>query len=98
MLCQIHIMQRVRQLLGIKHAILSAPMAGASGAALATQVTKAGGLGFLAGGYGETAVLGKELKLWHRLSAEHSSGASGKGVGIPVGVGFVSWVFDKVSE
>ena len=39
------------ELLGIEHPILSAPMAGVAGVALAGAVSQAGGLGLVGGGY-----------------------------------------------
>ena len=44
-------------LLRITHALLSAPMAGVAGAGLALAVSRAGGLGFIGGGYGDRAWL-----------------------------------------
>ena len=38
----------------LTHPVLSAPLALASGGALACAVTKAGGLGFIGGGYGDS--------------------------------------------
>ncbi|MGH1329948.1 MAG: NAD(P)H-dependent flavin oxidoreductase [Paracoccaceae bacterium] len=44
---------RLTEFFGIEHPIISAPMAGASGGALAAAVTGAGGLGLIGGGYGD---------------------------------------------
>lgn len=44
---------RLTQRFGLTHPILSAPMAGAGGGALAAAVTRAGGLGLIGGGYGD---------------------------------------------
>lgn len=63
-------------LLGIRHPVLLAPMAGISGGALAAAVTRAGGLGLLGGGYGNHAWLKRELP------------AAGTEA---IGVGFIAW-------
>jgi nitronate monooxygenase len=52
----------VTALLGIQHPVLSIPMAGISGGALAAAVTHAGGLGFIGGEYGDQTWLTRELK------------------------------------
>lgn len=43
---------RLTELLNIDHPVISAPMAGAGGGALAAAVSEAGGLGLIGGGYG----------------------------------------------
>ena len=48
---------RLTRALGIRHPILSAPMAFAAGGALAGAVSAAGGLGLIGGGYGEASFL-----------------------------------------
>ena len=48
---------RLTQQLGIKHPIISAPMAFAAGGRLAAAVTAAGGLGLIGGGYGDAGWL-----------------------------------------
>ncbi len=63
-------------LLDIEHPILLAPMAGVAGGALASAVTRAGGLGIVGGGYGDKDWLGRQL-----LDAGNA----------PVGVGFITW-------
>ncbi len=62
--------------LGIHLPILSAPMAGVAGGALAAAVSGAGGLGFIGGGYGDRSWLECELD---RIGAAR------------VGVGFITW-------
>lgn len=64
------------QLLGIRHPILLAPMAGISGGRLAAATSRAGGLGFVGGGYGDRDWLSEQL-----LAAE----------GERIGVGFITW-------
>jgi nitronate monooxygenase len=63
-------------LLGIASPVLLAPMAFVSGGALAAAVSRAGGLGFLGGGYGDRAWLEEEAR---RAGGER------------VGVGFITW-------
>lgn len=63
-------------LFGIEHPVLLAPMAGVSGGALAAAVSRAGGLGLIGGGRGDTDWL------------EHQYDAAGDA---QVGVGFITW-------
>lgn len=70
-------------LLGIKHPVLLAPMAGVSGAALAGAVTRAGGLGLLGGGYGDRTWLGEQLALC---------------AGQSFGVGFITWALQRKAD
>lgn len=63
-------------LLGVRHALLGAPMAGISGGRLAAAVSRAGGLGFIGGGYGDRDWLLEQLALCE---------------GQPFGVGFITW-------
>jgi nitronate monooxygenase len=70
-------------LLGIRHPVLLAPMAGVSGAALARAVTRAGGLDLLGGGYGDRAWLSEQLALC---------------AGEPFGVGFITWALQRHPE
>jgi nitronate monooxygenase len=77
-------------LLGIEHPVVLAPMAEIAGGALAAAVSKAGGLGLIAGAYADAPWLEKEFA------------CAGDAA---VGVGFVSWslanrpaVFDAVLE
>jgi nitronate monooxygenase len=48
---------RLTRKLGLRHPILSAPMALAAGGRLAAAVTAAGGLGLIGGGYGDAAFI-----------------------------------------
>lgn len=63
-------------LLGIKHPVLLAPMAGVSGGALAAAISRAGGLGLIGGVYGDADWLAREFD------------AAGDA---RIGVGFVAW-------
>lgn len=67
---------RLTQRFGLTHPILSAPMAGAGGGALAAAVTRAGGLGLIGGGYGDAGWL------------EQQFAAAGN---TQVGCGFITW-------
>lgn len=65
-------------LLGIRHAVLLAPMDTISGSRLTRAVSEAGGFGILGGGYGDLA----------RLEAET---AKLKDFAEPFGIGFITW-------
>lgn len=67
---------RFTQRFGLTLPIVSAPMAGASGGALAQAVSEAGAFGFVGGGYGELDWMRRELAL---CQPER------------VGCGFISW-------
>lgn len=67
---------RLTDRLGIPHPIVSAPMALAAGGALAAAVSRAGGLGLIGGGYGDSD--------WVR--AQFAAAGSER-----VGVGFITW-------
>lgn len=64
------------ELFGLTHPVLSAPMAGVAGAALASTVSEAGGLGFIGGGYGDETALARELE---GMDASR------------IGIGFITW-------
>lgn len=67
---------RLTKKFGIKHPVISAPMAFAAGGALAAAVTKAGGLGLIGGGYGDAEWLEDQF-----MAAGNTR----------VGCGFISW-------
>ncbi len=67
---------RLTDRLGITHPIVSAPMALAAGGALAAAVSRAGGLGLIGGGYGNSD--------WVR--AQFAAAGAER-----VGVGFITW-------
>lgn len=71
---------RLTELLKIDHPVLCAPMAGVTGGKLAAAVSKAGGLGLLGGGYGETDWVMTQLR-----EAGNSR----------IGTGFITWALDK---
>jgi nitronate monooxygenase len=71
---------RLTEALGIEHPILSAPMAGASGGALAAAVSRAGGMGLIGGGYGQ---------------AEFIETAFRDAGNARVGCGFITWSMAK---
>ncbi|MBM3565584.1 MAG: nitronate monooxygenase [Alphaproteobacteria bacterium] len=67
---------RLTRALGVRHPIVSAPMAFAGGGALAAAVSNAGGLGMIGGGYGDPTWLHEQFKT-----------ADGE----RVGCGFITW-------
>jgi nitronate monooxygenase len=69
----------------VQHPIVSAPMGGSAGGALAAAVSNGGGLGLVGGGRGERDWLDRELT----LVAGHTSR--------PWGVGFLTWAVDLTS-
>lgn len=69
---------RICDLLGIEHPILSAPMAGTAGAALAAAVSEAGGLGIIGGSGGDAAWLRGQIRSVRERTHK------------PFGVGFIS--------
>jgi nitronate monooxygenase len=75
---------RLTERFGLDTPVLNAPMALVAGGALAAAVTRAGGLGFIGGGYAGT--LGNEPD----LHAEFARAA-----GQRVGVGFITWALDR---
>jgi nitronate monooxygenase len=71
---------RLTDRLGLRHPILSAPMAFAGGGALAGAVSDAGGLGLIGGGYGDASWLDEQFR------------AAGNR---RVGAGFITWSMAK---
>ena len=71
---------RLTERLGIRHPVLSAPMAFAAGGALASAVSHAGGLGLIGGGYGDADWLEREF-----LAAGNAR----------IGCGFITWSLAK---
>ncbi|MBC5782293.1 nitronate monooxygenase [Ramlibacter sp. USB13] len=67
---------RLTRSLGLRHPIVSAPMAFAAGGALAAAVTRAGGLGLIGGGYGDGPWIEQQF-----------AAAQGERIGI----GFITW-------
>src|ERR1700761_410150 len=75
----------VTDLLGIRHPILSAPMAFIAGARLVTAVSEAGGFAILGGGYGDKDWLTREVAKLQKCSS-------------PFGIGFITWSMAKQPE
>jgi nitronate monooxygenase len=71
---------RLTDRLGLRHPIISAPMAFAAGGRLAAAVSNAGGLGLIGGGYGDATWLTEQFR------------AAGNA---PVGCGFITWSLRK---
>lgn len=67
---------RLTDALGIRHPIISAPMAFAAGGALAAAVSRAGGLGLIGGGYGDAEWIDEQFD-----AARDER----------VGIGFITW-------
>ena len=67
---------RLTEALGIRHPIVSAPMAFAAGGALAAAVTRGGSLGLIGGGYGNAQWLDEQF-----IAANDER----------VGIGFITW-------
>ena len=78
---------RLTERFGIQHPIISGPMAFISGGALAAAVTRAGGLGFVGGGYAGT--VGAELDLDAELTLAKSE---------RFGVGFITWALARAPK
>jgi nitronate monooxygenase len=76
----IEIATRLTRTLDLRRPIVSAPMAFAAGGALASAVSRAGGLGLIGGGYGDPA--------W--LEQQFAAAGSER-----VGVGFITWSLRK---
>ena len=72
-------------LLGIRHPVLSAPMAIIAGSRLVAAVGEAGGFGILGGGYGEKDWLEQETAKLQKS-------------GVSFGVGFITWSMAKKPE
>jgi len=76
---------RLTELLGIRHPILSAPMAAIAGARLVEAVGEAAGFGILGGGYGDKAWLERETAKLGKCK-------------VPFGIGFITWSMAKQPE
>lgn len=74
---------RLTGLFGLQYPIVLAPMGGISGGHLAAEVSNAGALGLVGGGYGDPAWLRTELA---RVKAQTKR---------PWGVGFITWSIDR---
>ena len=74
------ISNRLTRALDIRHPVISAPMHLAAGGALAAAVSRAGGLGLIGGGYGDSTWLDQQFE-----AAETQR----------VGVGFITWSLRK---
>jgi hypothetical protein len=74
---------RLTEALGVRHPIVSAPMAFAAGGALAAAVTRGGGLGLIGGGYGNAQWLDEQF-----IAASDER----------VGIGFITWSLARRPE
>jgi nitronate monooxygenase len=82
---------RLTQLFGLSTPIVLAPMALASGGALAAACAKAGALGLVGGGYGELAWTQREYTLAQHIAA----GEAGSSIASRIGIGFIGWKLDE---
>src|SRR6185312_3991955 len=73
------------EMFSVRHPIVSAPMGGSAGGALAAAVSNGGGLGLVGGGRGERDWLARELAVVSGLTTK------------PWGVGFLSWAVDRAT-
>src|ERR1700739_995379 len=78
---------RLTERFGIRHPIICAPMAYVTGGALAAAVSRAGGLGIVAGGYAGTVSGEPDLEI------ELARAKSGK-----FGVGFITWALAQAPK
>ncbi|GAU65775.1 putative oxidoreductase [Streptomyces sp. NBRC 110611] len=69
------------EMFGVRYPIALAPMGGAAGGALASAVSRGGGLGMLGGAYGDPEWLAREVPIV-------------AGAGEPWGIGFLTWGID----
>ena len=67
------------QIMGVRHPVVSAPMGGSAGGALAAAVSNGGGLGLIGGGRSDMAWIGSQVELATRQTDQ------------PWGIGFLSW-------
>ncbi len=82
---------RLTQLFGLSTPLVLAPMALASGGALAAACAKAGALGLVGGGYGELAWTQREYSLAQDIARADADGT----VASRIGIGFISWKLDE---
>ncbi|EJD07540.1 2-nitropropane dioxygenase [Fomitiporia mediterranea MF3/22] len=95
-------------LLNIKTPVLCAPMAGASGGALAAQVSLAGGFGFIGAGYWDAGCFRKELELASSIlqeerkpmteSSDQITRTDTRDGPLKIGVGYLGWKLDQSNE
>lgn len=72
-------MTALTETLGIRYPIVSAPMGGSAGGALAAEVSEAGGLGMIGAAFGDEPWLSRELDIVRSRTTR------------PWGVGFLTW-------
>jgi nitronate monooxygenase len=87
---------RLTRLFNLTTPIVLAPMALASGGALAAACAQAGALGLVGGGYGELAWTQKQYALAHQIIAAGDTTAQAPGPArARIGVGFITWKLDE---
>ncbi|KAF5383533.1 hypothetical protein D9615_003693 [Tricholomella constricta] len=80
---------KLTKLLGLRTPLVSAPMAGASGGALAAHVSQGGALGFIAYGYQSVDMLRSEVEMARSLLQIHPQSP------LPIGIGYLGWQLEK---
>lgn len=87
---------RLTQLFNLSTPIVLAPMALASGGALAAACAGAGALGLVGGGYGELAWTQKQYALAHQIiDADPATPPVRDAVRSRLGIGFITWKLDE---
>jgi len=80
---------KLTRLLRIRTPVVSAPMAGASGGALAAHVSLGGGFGFLSAGYDSSEHFKSQVSLARSTLQRNPNDK------LPIGVGFLGWQLEK---
>lgn len=83
------IQTKLTELLGVTTPVVSAPMAYAAGGALAAEVSRAGGFGFIGVGSEPVEKLRRELAAARQLLDPPRDAV------LPIGVGFIGWIIDQ---
>ncbi|PWN18403.1 2-nitropropane dioxygenase [Microstroma glucosiphilum] len=78
----------------LRHPIILAPMANASGGLLASRVSHAGGFGFIGAGYYTPSKLHEELQHVFEVLGVPGRGSANR---LEVGVGFLAWRLSKLN-
>lgn len=80
---------KLTRLLGIRTPLVSGPMAGASGGALAVRVSQGGGFGFIAYGYQSLEKLRSEVESARSILQADTQSP------LPIGIGYLGWQLEK---
>lgn len=82
----------------LRHPILSGPMAGAAGGALAAAVTRGGGLGFCGAGMWDAAQLAKEVNMARSAIGPTPAPGEVARYRVPIGAGLLVWRLAQLAE